>query len=48
MTASRKRWLPSPVLTAVLAVCWPVLNQSWSLGQVLLGLVLALVVPWFT
>lgn len=48
MNALRKRWLPSPVLTVVLAVCWPVLNQSWSLGQVLLGLVLAVVVPWFT
>ena len=48
MTAWRKRWLPSPVLTAVLAVCWPVLNQSWSPGQVLLGLALAVVVPWFT
>ena len=48
MSAMRKRWLPSPVLTVVLAVCWPVLNQSWSLGQVLLGLVLAVVIPWFT
>jgi multicomponent K+:H+ antiporter subunit E len=48
MSSVRKRWLPSPVLTVVLAVCWPVLNQSWSLGHVLLGLALAVVVPWFT
>ena len=42
------RLLPSPLLSAVLAVCWPVLNQSWSLGQVLLGLALAVVIPWLT
>ena len=44
----RSRLLPSPLLSAVLAVCWPVLNQSWSLGQVLLGVVLAVVIPWLT
>jgi multicomponent K+:H+ antiporter subunit E len=48
MKTLRQRWLPSPMLTVVLAMCWPVLNQSWSLGQVLLGLLLAVVVPWFT
>ena len=48
MNALRKRWLPSPLISALLAVCWPVLNQSWSLGQLLLGLLLGIVVPWFT
>ena len=43
-----RRILPAPLLSLVLALMWPVLNQSWSLGQCLLGLVLALVLPWFT
>jgi multicomponent K+:H+ antiporter subunit E len=48
MKTSTRRWLPSPLLSCVLFVVWPVLNQSWSLGQLLLGLVLAVVIPWFT
>lgn len=43
-----RRLLPAPLLSLVLALLWPVLNQSWSLGQVLLGSLLAVVVPWFT
>lgn len=43
-----KRLLPAPLLSAVLAVFWPVLNQSWSAGHLLLGALLALVIPWFT
>lgn len=42
------RLLPAPLLSLVLAIVWPVLNQSWSLGQLLLGAVLALAIPWFT
>ncbi len=48
MKTLRQRLLPSPALTLVLALVWPLMNQSWSLGQLLLGLLLALVVPWFT
>ncbi len=44
----RRRLLPAPGLSAVLAVLWPVLNQSWSLGQLLLGAALALVLPHCT
>jgi multicomponent K+:H+ antiporter subunit E len=40
--------LPSPWLSAVLFVAWPLLNQSWSLAQVSLGAFLALLVPWLT
>lgn len=40
------RLLPAPWMSLVLALLWPVLNQSWSLGQVLLGALLALLVPW--
>jgi multicomponent K+:H+ antiporter subunit E len=44
----RNKLLPAPLLSLVLALMWPMLNQSWSLGQCLLGLLLAVVVPWFT
>ena len=43
-----RRWLPAPGLTLLLAVVWPVLNQSASAGQLLLGLVLGVAIPWFT
>lgn len=43
-----RRLMPSPWLSAVLFVAWPLLNQSWSLAQVMLGAVLALLVPWLT
>ena len=42
------RFLPSPLLSVVLAIMWPVLNQTWSLGHIALGVVLAIVIPWFT
>ena len=48
MKTLRQRFLPAPLMSVVLAIFWPVLNQSWSLGQVLLGLLLAIIVPWFT
>jgi multicomponent K+:H+ antiporter subunit E len=48
MKTSTRRWLPSPLLSCVLFIVWPMLNQSWSLGQLLLGLILAVVIPWFT
>lgn len=43
---TRRPLLPAPLTSLVLALVWPVLNQSWSLGQLLLGLLLAVVVPW--
>jgi multicomponent K+:H+ antiporter subunit E len=48
MSDLRRRLLPAPWLSLVLAIVWPVLNQSWSAGQWLLGAVLAIVIPWFT
>jgi multicomponent K+:H+ antiporter subunit E len=48
VSAWRRRLLPAPWLSLVLAIVWPVLNQSWSAGQWLLGALLALVIPWFT
>lgn len=48
MTKLQQRLLPSPVLSLVLALIWPVLNQSWSLGHLLLGAVVAILIPLYT
>ena len=48
MKTLRQRLLPAPLMSIVLAIVWPVLNQSWSPGHLLLGLLLAITVPWFT
>jgi multicomponent K+:H+ antiporter subunit E len=42
-----RRWLPSPVMSCTLALLWPVMNQSFSIGQILLGLLLAWFLPWW-
>jgi multicomponent K+:H+ antiporter subunit E len=39
---------PAPVLSLALWVMWPVLNSSWSPGQLLLGFGIAMVTPWLT
>jgi multicomponent K+:H+ antiporter subunit E len=44
--ARRAPW-PSPLISALLFVVWPVLNQSWSPGQLLLGFALAWAIPWW-
>jgi multicomponent K+:H+ antiporter subunit E len=43
-----RKWLPSPLLSLMLWAVWLVLNSSASPGHVLLGALLAVVVPWFT
>lgn len=40
--------LPSPLLSLALFVSWPVLNQSWSAGQLLLAGALAIAIPSLT
>jgi multicomponent K+:H+ antiporter subunit E len=40
-----KRALPAPLLTAVLFVLWLLLNQSVSLGHLVLAVLFALLVP---
>lgn len=37
----------SPVLVAVLAVIWLLLNEALSLGQLLLGIALSMLLVWF-
>jgi multicomponent K+:H+ antiporter subunit E len=44
--AVRRLW-PAPLMSAVLLLVWPLLNQSWSLGQLLLGALLAWALPWW-
>lgn len=41
-----KRWLPSPLLSLALWALWLLLNESLSPAHVLLGLALALLIPW--
>jgi multicomponent K+:H+ antiporter subunit E len=48
MTPQRFRFLPAPLLSAVLFVVWLLLNQSMSIGHLVLAATLAVVVPWFT
>lgn len=43
-----KRWLPSPLLSLFLLVLWLLLNQSTSLGHIVLGTVLAIYGPLAT
>lgn len=48
MTKPRLRLLPAPVLSLVLWVAWLMLNESASVGHLLLGAALAIAIPWFT
>jgi multicomponent K+:H+ antiporter subunit E len=41
-----KRVMSSPFLVFSLTLLWPILNQSWSLGHLVLGFVLATLITW--
>ncbi|UCE31087.1 MAG: Na+/H+ antiporter subunit E [Burkholderiales bacterium] len=43
-----KRWLPAPLMSAVLFAVWLLLNNTLSAAHVVLAAILAVVVPWFT
>ena len=43
-----RRLLPAPLLTAALLAIWLLLNESWSAGQVALGALLAVAIPWLS
>ena len=43
-----KRWLPAPLLSATLFAVWLLLANTLDPAQVVLGALLAIVVPWFT
>lgn len=40
-----RRLFPAPLLSAALMVLWLLLNESWSVGHVLLALLLGLLLP---
>lgn len=42
----RRRWLPSPALSVAVFVLWLLLVADVGAGQIVLGLVLAIVLPW--
>jgi multicomponent K+:H+ antiporter subunit E len=43
-----QRWLPHPVLSVLLAVCWLWLNNTLEAGHVLLGAALGVGIPYLT
>jgi multicomponent K+:H+ antiporter subunit E len=43
-----KRLMPAPLMSLVLFVVWLLLNNTVHVAHVVLGLGLALVIPWFT
>lgn len=43
-----KRWLPQPLFSVFLWLVWLLLNNTVAPGQLLLGAILALVLPLFT
>ena len=40
------RWLPMPMHSLLMLIIWLMLNGSFSVGHILLGSLLALVIPW--
>lgn len=43
-----KRWLPHPLLSLVLWIVWLLLNNQFSAGQMLMGAILAILLPLIT
>jgi multicomponent K+:H+ antiporter subunit E len=46
--STTRHLLPSPWSSLVLFAVWVVLDGTWSLGQMLMGALLALLIPWWT
>lgn len=43
-----KKILPHPILTVILLIVWLFLNNTIDIGHVVLGLILAIFIPWLT
>lgn len=43
-----RRWLPHPVVSAVLLMVWLLLNHTLSTGHIVLGIILSVLIPMFT
>jgi multicomponent K+:H+ antiporter subunit E len=44
----RQRWLPHPLLTAILAAFWVLLLNGFSMGGLVLGLAIGILIPLYT
>lgn len=43
-----RRFLPQPIMSLVLLISWLVLNNSIAPGSIVMGAIVALIVPWIT
>ncbi len=43
---SRLSWLPTPFRSLLLFIVWLLLNNSYSVGHLILGAILAIAIPW--
>ncbi len=43
-----RRWFPHPALSVFMLLLWLLLANSLSAGQLVLGIILAWLIPWFT
>jgi len=41
-------WVPHPILSLLLLATWLLLNNTMSMGHIVLGSILGILVPWFT
>ena len=41
-------FLPHPILSFMLVIIWLLLNNTVAAGHIVLGIVLAILIPWFT
>lgn len=45
---ARRKWLPHPLMTVTLIIIWLFLVNTVSLGQITLGTLAGVAIPWFT
>jgi multicomponent K+:H+ antiporter subunit E len=43
-----KRIIPHPILSVVLLITWLLLNNTVAPGHIVLGLILSIIIPWFS
>ena len=48
MNKRLNRWIPHPVLSLLLLIIWLLLNNTIDIGHIVLGTILAILIPWFT
>jgi len=48
MNTDKNKFLPHPILSIVLLVVWLLLNNTITVGHIVLGALLGIAIPWFT